>query len=219
MITLYGVYRSRATRPLWALAEIGVDFRHVPVIQAYRLKDARASDAPLNTASAAFLAVSPIGQIPVMQDDDLILTESMAISLYLARRYGDDLAPRSDAEAALRVNWSLFGATGIEYPALEVHFALSADTADTPEGQANIAVNGEKLRRPFAQLQRALDGQDYLIANRFSPADINVAECVRYAQGHTTLLAEFPAVKAWLERCQARPAFQKIWAARSAEPA
>ena len=50
-------------------------------------------------------------------------------------------------------------------------------------------------------------------------ADLNLAECLRYAQGHPTLLGEFPAVKAWLERCQARPAFQAMWAARLAEPA
>jgi glutathione S-transferase len=58
-----------------------------------------------------------------------------------------------------------------------------------------------------------------MVGGRFTVADINTAECLRYAQGHPTLLAEFPAVKAWLERCQARPAFQTMWAARMAEPA
>jgi glutathione S-transferase len=50
-------------------------------------------------------------------------------------------------------------------------------------------------------------------------ADLNLAECLRYAQGHPTLLGEFPAVKAWLDRCQSREAFKKMWAARMAEPA
>jgi len=50
-------------------------------------------------------------------------------------------------------------------------------------------------------------------------ADLNLAECLRYAQGHPSLLAEFPAVKAWLEACQSRAAFQRMWAARMAEPA
>src|ERR1700712_3979238 len=111
MITLYGVYRSRATRPLWLLAECGVDFTHVPVIQSNRLDQPKAADAPYNTASPHFLAINPIGQIPVLVEDGLILTESLAITLYIARRFGGDLGPRSDAEAALMEQWALFAAT------------------------------------------------------------------------------------------------------------
>ena len=54
------------------------------------------------------------------------------------------------------------------------------------------------------------------MGGRFTVADINTAECLRYAQGHPTLLGEFPAVKSWLERCQARPAFQDMWTRRTA---
>ena len=64
MATLYGAFRSRASRPIWLLYELDETFEHVPVIQAYRLKDAKAADAPFNTASPAFLKVNPIGQIP-----------------------------------------------------------------------------------------------------------------------------------------------------------
>jgi glutathione S-transferase len=63
-----------------------------------------------------------------------------------------------------------------------------------------------------------LEGAEWLVGQRFTVADINTAECVRYAQGHPTLLGEFPAVKAWLARCQARPAFQAMWTKRNAEP-
>ena len=69
------------------------------------------------------------------------------------------------------------------------------------------------------RLQAWLAAHDYLVGDRFTAADINTAECVRYAQGHPTLLAEFPAVDAWLQRCQSRPAFQAMWAARAQEPA
>ena len=88
MITLYGVYRSRASRPLWLLAETGTPFTHIPVIQSYRLKDASAPDAPLNTTSASFLAVNPQGLIPVLVIGDLVLTESLAITLHLAKAHG-----------------------------------------------------------------------------------------------------------------------------------
>ena len=220
MITLYGVYRSRASRPLWLLAELGLPFTHVPVIQAYRLKtDPTAADAPLNTASPEFLKVNPQGQIPAYTEDGLVLTESLAITLHIARCHGGALGPQSNAEAALMEQWSLFAATSVETPALEILYIIGDGGDKTPEGQASIAVNAEKLRRPLARLQAHLAAHDWLVGDRFTAADINVAEVVRYAQAHPTLLAEFPAVKAWAERCQARPAFQAMWEARSAEPA
>jgi glutathione S-transferase len=86
-------------------------------------------------------------------------------------------------------------------------------------GEATTQVAAEKLRRPLSRLNTHLTGRDWLIGNRFTVADINTAECLRYAQGHTALIAEFPQVKRWIEAAQARPAFQKLWAARLAEPA
>lgn len=216
MITLYGCYRSRATRPLWLLAETGTPFTHVPVIQSYRLDRPKAADAPLNTASAEFLAVNPIGQIPVLVEGDLTLTESLAITMYLARVHGGALGPASDAESALMEQWSLFAATAVEGPALDIRMVLDKGM-DTPEAQAFVAISAEKLRRPLAHLARALSG-GWLVGGRFTVADLNVAECVRYGATHPTLMDEFPAVKDWLARAQARPAFAAMWAAREAEP-
>ena len=213
MITLYGVYRSRATRPLWLLHETGTPFTHVPVIQAYRLADPKAADAPMHSASPEFLKVNPQGQIPALQDGDLILTESLAIALYLARRYGGALGPADDAETAQMEQWALFAATAVEGPALEI---LQAPSGATGEGIVKIAA--EKLRRPLARLNAHLAGRDWLVGNRFTVADINTAECLRYAQGHAALIAEFPEVERWLKAAQSRPAFQKMWAGRMAEP-
>ncbi|MEO6301143.1 MAG: glutathione S-transferase family protein [Paracoccaceae bacterium] len=218
MITLYGVYRSRASRPLWLLAECGAEFNHVPVIQSYRLDQPKAPDAVLNTASPSFLAINPIGQVPALEDDGVVLSESLAITLYIARRFGGTLGPQSDAEGGLMVQWALFAATALEGPALEI-LNTSANGGTTPEAQSHIAINAEKLRRPLARLQVQLSVHDWLVGDRFTVADINTAECLRYAQDHATLLSEFPAVKAWLDRCQSRPAFKAMWAARLAEPA
>ncbi len=218
MITLYGVYRSRASRPLWLLAECGADFTHVPVIQSYRLDQPKAPDAPLNTASPNFLAINPIGQVPALADDGLVLSESLAITLYIARRHGGPLGPQSDAESALMEQWALFAATALEGPALEI-LNTSANGGTTPEAQAHIAINAEKLRRPLARLQVQLSTRPWLVDDRFTVADINTAECLRYAQGHPSLLSEFPAVLDWLNRCQNRPAFKAMWEKRLAEPA
>lgn len=219
MITVYGVHRSRASRPLWLLYELDLPFTHEPIIQSYRLADPGAAGAPAHTATAAFLAINPQGQIPAYVEDDLVLTESLAISRHIARRHGGALGPMSDSEEALTDQWTLFAATGIETPALEILYTISDGGDRTPEGQASIAVNAEKLRRPLGRLEVSLQGRDWLVGDRFTVADIQVAECLRYAQAHPTLLSEFPTTKAWLERAQARPGFQKMWAARLAEPA
>ena len=217
MITLYGVYRSRASRPLWVLAELELSFRHVPVIQSDRLQDPWATAAPLNTSSPEFLAVNPIGQIPVMAEEGLILTESLAITLYIARRYGGVLGPRSDVETALMEQWALFAATSIEGPARRILNAVESGEAETAEGKSHIALSAENLRRPLMHLQNFLGFHPYLVGDRFTVADINLAECLRYAQEYPILLAGFPAVQDWLNRCQSRPAFRTMWQRHQAE--
>ncbi len=219
MATLYGVFRSRASRPIWLLYELGEEFTHVPVIQAYRLPHASAPDAPFNTTSADFLKVNPIGQIPAWVEGDLTLTESLAITNHIARTRGGMLSAQTPAEQALIDQWTLLAVTAVETPALEILNVQGAGGDKTPEGQGAIAINAEKLRRPLKRLEAHLAGHSHLVGDRFTVADLNLAECLRYAQGHPTLLAEFPAVKAWLEACQSRTAFQRMWAARLAEPA
>ena len=217
MLTLYGVAQSRASRNIWLLHEIGMAFRHVPVIQAYRLSDPAAAGAPLNTASPAFLAVNPQGQVPAMEEDGLVLTESLAICLHIARRHGGALAPRGDAEAALAEQWALFGATALEPPGIEIYYLYRDGQAETAAGQAALAAAIDRMARPLARLALALAGQDWLMGGRFTVADVMVAECLRYGALHGPLLDAFPDVAAWLARCQARPGFRKMWEARLAE--
>ncbi|TBR26273.1 MAG: glutathione S-transferase family protein, partial [Reyranella sp.] len=77
----------------------------------------------------------------------------------------------------------------------------------------------EALKGPFAVLDKALAKSGWLVGDRFTVADLNTAEIVRYAQPAPELFETAPRVKAWLAACQARPAFKKMWAARDAEPA
>lgn len=219
MLTIYGVYRSRASRPLWLLGETGTPFRHERVIQAYRLPDPAAAGAPLNTASPAFLAVNPMGQIPAMVDGGLVLTESMAICLHIARKHGGALGPQGEAGLAQMENWAFFAATSIEGPALDILFAQAEGRDQTAEGAALIAERAAQLGRPLKRLETHLAENDWLVGDRFTVADIMVAECLRYAQGHKALMAAHPKTTAWLARCHARPAFKAMWEARLAEPA
>lgn len=219
MLTLYGVARSRASRPLWLLEELGLPFVHVPVIQARRLPDPAAPDAPMNTASPEFLRINPQGEVPAMEEDGLVLTESLAICRHIARRHGGALAPQDWREEAETDQWALYGATALEEPGLRIMFAHADGSADSPEGQGRIAEALARLARPLDRLEAALAGRDWLVGGRFTVADLMVAECLRYATAEPGLLASRPATEAWLHRCQARPAFERMWARRMAEPA
>jgi glutathione S-transferase len=219
MLTLYGVARSRTSRPLWLLEEIGMDFTHVPVIQARRLPDPGAADAPLNTASPAFLAINPLGQVPAMEEEGLVLTESLAICRHIARRHGGALGPQGWREEAETDQWALFAATALEEPGLAIMFTRAEAGEGTPEGAARIAEALARLARPLDRLEQALAGRDWLVGGRFTVADILVAECLRYATAEPGLLDARPATAAWLHRCQSRPGFQRMWARRMAEPA
>ena len=219
MPTLYGVYRSRALRNLWLARELGIELEHVPVMQAYRLADPHGAEALLNTASPAFLAISPAGAIPVLVDDKLVLSESLATNLSLARKQGGPLAPADASENALMEQWALYGATSIEPSALAILYTYAEGRSTSDDGIAEIVSHVEKLKRPLAVLESRLQKASYIVGSRFTVADINMAEIVRYGQGHAPLIAAFPAVGAWLKSCQARPAFQAMWARRNAEPA
>ncbi|QBX34441.1 glutathione S-transferase family protein [Paracoccus liaowanqingii] len=217
MLILHGVTRSRASRVIWLCHELDLPFRQVPVIQAYRLADAEAEDAPLNTRSLDFLALSPAGAIPVIEDEGLVLTESLACTLHLARKHGGPTGPQDYAEDALMGQWSFYGATAIEPDALTVLY-LHDRTLSEPEDAGLVAEAAERLVRPLKVLEDHLATHAYLIGGRFTVADLNMAEIVRYAQNYGPLMEPFPAIRAWLSACQDRPAFQAMWAARLAEP-
>ena len=220
MITLYGCLRSRATRPWWLLAEAGAEFTHEPVIQAYRLADPASAEAPFNTASPGFLEINPLGQIPVLVDDALVLTESLAMSLYLARKLGGPLGPGDLAEEGQMLQWAFLAGTGVEGPALDILVTVARGEAETDAGRARLAAATEALARPCARIEAHLAASgDWLVGGRFTVADTALSECLRYAQPHPPALAPFPLLRDWLARCQARPAFQAMMQAREAEPA
>jgi glutathione S-transferase len=219
MVKIYGVMRSRATRNHWLAGDMGFPVEMVPVIQHYRLPDPEAPGAMLNTRSPEFLALSPQGAIPVMDDEGFVLAESLAINLYLAKKHGGPLAPADAQEEAEMVQWSLYGAASIEGAALPILYAYAQGRAGTPEGKAEIEAACVALRRPFAVLDAHLAKAGHLVGGRFTVADVGMAECVRFAQSHAPLMGEFPALNTWLLACQARPAFKTMFEKRLTEPA
>lgn len=216
MLTIYGLYRSRASRNIWLAKEIGLPFRIVPVVQHYRLPDHTAPDAPLNTRSAEFLKINPNGRIPAADDGGLVLFESLAINLCMARKYGGTLGPADVAEDAQMAMWSLWAANGAELHTVEVLY----HRVENPHGECHPAKAQaaiEALRAPFAVLDAALARTGFVVGGRFTVADINVSEVLRLALSAPELFAAAPRLKAWMETCHARPAFREMVAEREGE--
>lgn len=217
MLTVYGVYKSRASRVYWLAEELGFAFRKEPVIQARKVADPLAADAPVNTKTPSFLAVNPMGQIPTIDDDGLVLTESLAILLYLAKKHGGPLAPKDLAEEGRMLQWLFWGATEVETSTILVTQGDERGDWKTDAGKAKLVSIGESLKRPFKAFELHLAKTDYAVGDRFTVVDLALAEIIRYGQGHPELFDGFPRVKAWLERCQARPGFKAMWEKRNAE--
>ena len=218
MLKIYGIYRSRTSRNIWLAHELDLPFELVPVIQHDRLPDPAAATVPLNTRSPEFLKINPNGRIPAIDDDGLVLHESLAINLYLAKKHGGPLAPKNVAEDGEMGAWSLWAATEVEPHSINVvyHRVHNPKGAKDPR-IADAAV--EALKGPFAVLDGALAKTGWLVGGRFTVADINVAEIVRYALPAPELFDEARRVKSWLATCHARPGFKKMMDVRLKEPA
>jgi len=158
-----------------------------------------------------------MGAIPAIDDDGLRLYESMAINLYLTKKHGGPLAPNDLVEDALITQWSFFAVTEIEANALKISLANAQGRLATEAGQAEAEVVSRLLKRPFGVLEKHFAANDYAVAGRFTVADINLAEVVRYGQPYQPLMDEHPHTAAWLKRCQERPAFKAMWQTRLEE--
>lgn len=204
-LTLYATRRSRATRPIWLAEEAGFDLPIVPVWQAHRVDTAE--PGLLTTDSPEFRELSPQGSVPVLRDGPFVIAESLAITMHLARVLGGAFGPADEAENGRMLHWLFFAATEIE-----------PDAVGLIMGQGDAAAHVAALRRPFATLEAHLARRDWLVGDRLTAADIGAIEICRYATGTPEAFAPFPRVADWVARGRARPAYQRMWAAREAEP-
>jgi len=196
-ITVYGVTRSRTLRVLWMLEELGLPYEHV-----------KTNFATGDTRSPEYLAINPNGHVPALRDGDTTLCESMAINLYLARKYDKGLWPRTVEDEGRTFQWSLWVMTEAEEPLLTALFQRRL----LPEGQRDAAKADDAIRRfakPLGVLDRALAGREYLLGSGFSVADLNVASVLAWTGLAQIDLSAAPRAQAWLTRCFARPAFER----------
>lgn len=196
-LKIYGVSQSRAFRTYWMAEELGLNYDSEPIHFA---SDDRKSDS--------YLKINPNGRIPAIDDNGLQLFESMAINLYLARKHGGDLQPKTLEDEARATQWSFWVMTEVEKPLLTALFNL----AILPEDQRDATAADKaitELQAPLAVLDKALASSEYLLGGGFTVADLNVASVLSWARMAKIDLSNFSSVDAWLGRCLSRPAAQR----------
>jgi glutathione S-transferase len=192
-LRIYGVPKSRTFRALWVAEELGIPYENVPV------------DSKEGAKRPEYLAVNPVGKIPAIDDDGFRLSESLAITTYLARRHGGPLQPGSPQDEARAMQWALWGATEIEQPAVDLvnnRHVLPAERRDAALAQSSQA----KLERPLGMLEAQLAQAPYLLGERFTVADLNVSSLLYTAWFNKVDFSRWPRIGDWLERCLTRPA-------------
>jgi glutathione S-transferase len=204
MLKLYGFARvnrgahgnTRDLRILWALEEMGLPFELVGL-------DHPAHDLD----SPSYRALNPFGQIPSIDDDGIVVTESGAILLYLARKTGT-LMPRDLAGEAQVLRWSIAALSSVELPVLAHWFVNIVGAKGT---KASDALRGWADMR-IAQLDGWLADRPFIATDDFTVADILMTH-VLGGGTDPTLLEPYPNVRAYRARCTDRPAWKKALAA------
>jgi len=201
-LRIYGIARTRAFRPLWMAMELGLDFEHLPI---------EIGDAGARTPE--FLRLNPNGRLPVIVDDGFLLSESLAITLYLARKHSNGkLYPDTIQAEARTWQWTMWALSevdrGVNIWSLHA-VRLPPDERDAAKREEALKI----LAKPFAILDAAVSQQPYLIGDGFTVADLNVAAVISRAVDMD--LSAVPHLKAWLMRCLERPAARKALALKT----
>jgi glutathione S-transferase len=197
MLKLYGNARSRATRCLWMLEEIGAPYQLIE-------KTTKAEDLQ----SADYLRLNPNARIPTLVDGDTVLWESMAINLYRAQKYPGSL-PSDAATLGIAAQWSFWAMLETEALLLDLlmHRAMLPEYGRDPSFAARDEL---LLQKPLGILDAALRGRDYLAGNSFSVADLNVASILAWGRIARLDLSAHPDVARWLDASLKRPANARV---------
>jgi glutathione S-transferase len=199
MITLYHAQMTRSLRILWLLEELGLD---------YRLEKLDFLGGDLQRP--AYLSKNPLGKVPTIEDGDVRMFESGAITEYLVEKYGNGrlAPPPGTPQRAQYLQW-LHWSEATAMPAMADFFQ---HTMLRPEGQRIPQVAEEakqRIARWLAMLNDHLAGKQYLLGDEFSAADVMMGYTVQGAKFGGMVDDRFPHVAAYAARLEARPAFRK----------
>lgn len=193
---LYGTATSRALRAVWGMEETGIDYEHIP------------TDFGPGSKTPEYLAVNPNGRIPALVDGELTLFESMAINLYLARRYGGALYPADAADEARAWQWSVWAISEIEPLQMQI-VIQKLFTPEEKRDAGRIERATQALQRPLRVLDAALAGRPMLLGDAFTVADLNVASVMMLLKRVGVDISAHTQVQRWAQACWARPALAR----------
>ena len=197
MLTLYYATGTRATRIVFLLEELGVDWTRASL-------DLKRGD----NKTPEYLAVHPHGWVPALRDGDIKIFETAAICLYLADRHPDKgLAPKlSSPERAAYYQWVIYSVATLEPAIAEIYLQLQRPEGDRDE--AVLSAGHNRFSASADVLSRALSGP-YLLPSGFSAADVLVGHMMVWADA-MGLLAGQNVLAQYADRIRARPAFGRI---------
>ena len=193
MMKLYGFPPTRSIRVLWTLRELGVDFEFVNVNLV-----AGENHLP------EFLALNPAGKLPVLIDGDFVLTESVAIVLYLAEKYPDKGLLPASLEPRAQVNhWLLFTATELEQPLWRIarHTSLYPKDKRLPD---ELPLARKDFEDMAAVMEEHMRGRQFLVGESVTVADLVAAYTLDWAN-EVRLLDTSPHLRGYMDRMYARP--------------
>ena len=196
--TIYGVSGSRAIRSIWAIEEVGIEYTHVAT---HFFNDSKTDD---------YLSINPNGRIPALVDGEVTLFESMAINLYLTKKYAPALYPESEGEQAKAIQWSVWAISEIEPQQMQIVIQKFFNRGNIDQSTIDGATGN--LQRPLAVLNEHLADQEFLLGNSFTVADLNVSGVMLLMQMIEFDLSGYPNITNWTERCYNRDALKRAQA-------
>ncbi|TAN04793.1 MAG: glutathione S-transferase family protein [Rhodanobacteraceae bacterium] len=190
---------ARDMRVRWALEEVGQPYE-------VRLVSFEAMKQPVH------LALQPFGQVPTYEEGDLVLFESGAIVLHIAERHAG-LLPNDANARARAIAWMFAALNTVEPPILEL-VTVKILEGDKPWSKERLPLVMDRIRTRLGQLSVRLGDADWL-DGAFSAGDLMMVHALLRLQ-LSGMLGEFPALAAYVARGEARPAYQRAFAAQLA---
>jgi glutathione S-transferase len=190
---------ARDTRVRWALEEVGQPYE-------VRLVTFAATKQP------AHLALNPFGQIPTYEEGELALFETGSIVLHIAERHAG-LLPRDAHARARAITWMFAAVNTIEPPILDLTTARIVE-ADKAWAQERLPLVANRVRDRLQQLAARLGAAEWL-DGAFSAGDLMMASVLLRTRP-SGILDKFPSLAAYVARAEARPAYQRAFAAQLA---
>ncbi|MDB5582586.1 MAG: Glutathione S-transferase [Bradyrhizobium sp.] len=191
MMKLYWAPRSRSFTALWLMEETG---------QAYERVLTDITTGAQKTPE--YLAINPMGKVPALGDGDATLAEAAAICAYVAERYPEaKLAPPLGDPARAKYLYWLFFSPGCIEPAI---VQLATKIEMNP-----VAAGWGEAQRVFDVLDAAVSKGPWILGDTFSAADIVIGSGLNFAVRMFKMVPPRPSFDAYLDRCAARPAFQR----------